>query len=349
MNLRRALLAIAIAVSLTAQFSHAAQSARAGPPPVSLPQGFSPVSAARQTGQMGRGINIIGYDPIWDDFSQARFQERHFQRIREGGFRTLRVNLQAFSHMDGSNQLDVVWLSTLDWVISQALANKLTVIVDEHDFTLCAEDLAGCRPRLLAFWEQVAQRYKDTPNQVLFEILNEPNGQLTTEAWNGLLAEALAIIRKTNPTRNVVIGPAFWNSINSLKDLQLPESDRHIIVTIHYYLPMRFTHQGASWVKEFASLSGVTWGSAEDKHRVDEDFARAAAWSAQKHRPIFLGEFGAYDKGEMEYRVRYDSYVARKAESHGWAWSYWQFDSDFLAYDMANDDWVKPIHKALVP
>ena len=37
------------------------------------------------------------------------------------------------------------------------------------------------------------------------------------------------------------------------------------------------------------------------------------------------------------------------AESLGWAWTYWQFDSDFIVYDMARDDWVQPIWKALVP
>lgn len=101
--------------------------------------------------------------------------------------------------------------------------------------------------------------------------------------------------------------------------------------------------------EEYSGLSGITWGTEEDKKHVDEDLARAAAWSRQEHRPVLLGEFGAYDKGDMESRTRYTSYVARKAESFGWAWTYWQFDSDFLAYDMAKDDWIQPIHHALVP
>ncbi len=331
---------------MTAQFGLAAN-ARPGAMP--LPSGFKAISPYKQVNQMQRGINIIGYDPIWQNFATARFQQRHFDRIKAGGFQTLRVNLQSFSHMNSYNRLDPEWLATLDWVIERAVADKLNVIVDEHDFTLCGDDLAACRPRLLAFWEQVAERYKDTPNQVMFEILNEPNGQLTSETWDALLKDALAIIRKTNPTRNVIVGPANWNGIDHLKDLQLSESDRHIIVTVHYYLPMRFTHQGASWAKEYASLSGVTWGTEEDKHRVEEDFARAQAWSVREKRPILLGEFGAYDKGDMASRVRYTSYVARKAESLGWAWTYWQFDSDFLAYDMKKDDWVQPIHAALIP
>ena len=51
----------------------------------------------------------------------------------------------------------------------------------------------------------------------------------------------------------------------------------------------------------------------------------------------------------MDSRVRYTSHVARTAEALGWAWSYWQFDSDFIVYDMAKDDWVQPIWRALIP
>jgi endoglucanase len=304
---------------------------------------------ADQVVAMRRGVNIIGYDPLWQDFAKARFHERHFQLIHEGGFQTVRVNLQAFEHMDAQNRLDPAWLKTLDWVVRNALSNDLTVILDEHDFGYCSDHADLCRTKLLAFWQQVAEIYKDAPPSVIFEILNEPNGQMNVERWNALLKEALAVIRTTNPTRNVVIGPAFWNSIGYLDKLDLPEDDRHIIVTVHYYSPMQFTHQGASWSKETANLSGVTWGSDAEKQRLVKDLGGAEQWSKAHNRPILLGEFGAYDKGPIEPRVLYTSWVARTAESLGWAWTYWQFDSDFIVWDMAKDGWMEPIHKALIP
>jgi endoglucanase len=233
--------------------------------------------------------------------------------------------------------------------VKNAIANDLTVILDEHDYGACAQNADTCRTRLLAFWQQVGEAYKDAPSNVVFEILNEPNGALTDESWNALLKEALALIRQTNPTRNVVIGPAFWNNIHHLDKLDLPADDRHLIVTVHYYLPMTFTHQGASWNKETAHLSGVTWGSDAEKQTVADDLAGVQEWSKAHNRPILLGEFGAYDKGPMESRVLYTSWVARTAESLGWAWAYWQFDSDFIVWDMARDGWVEPIRKALIP
>jgi endoglucanase len=319
-----------------------------GPEPNAANQ-FVTVDPFVQVKEMQRGVNIIGYDPIWNNFSRRRFKQRYFKMLHDAGFNIVRVNLQAFRHMDNLNRLSPEWFKTLDWVVDNALANGLTVILDEHDYVPCGEDAVMCRTKLMAFWEQVAPRYKNEPNRVLFEILNEPNRAVTTELWNSMLKEALGIIRATNPERNVVIGPSWWNNINSLKTLELPKEDRHIIVTVHYYLPMRFTHQGAPWNKETAHLSGITWGREADKQAVLADFAGVQAWSKANDRPILLGEFGAYDKADMDSRAKYTATVARTAESLGWAWTYWQFDSDFILYDVDKDQWVEPIRKALVP
>jgi len=126
------------------------------------------------------------------------------------------------------------WFATLDGLVHAALAQGLTVILDDHDYWICARNADDCRTRVLAFWTQAAEHFKDAPAQVVFEIVNEPNGAMDAR-WNALLAEALALIRRTNPTRNVIVGPAFWNNVAWLDRLELPASDRHIIVTVHYY------------------------------------------------------------------------------------------------------------------
>src|SRR5207344_2247071 len=111
----------------------------------------------------------------------------------------------AFGFMNEKYELPAKWFATLDGLVDKALAQKLTVILDEHDFGLCGKNVDACRPRLMAFWTQVGAHFRNAPEQVVFEILNEPN-QAADASWNSLHAEALAIIRKTNPTRNVIIG-----------------------------------------------------------------------------------------------------------------------------------------------
>jgi endoglucanase len=224
------------------------------------------------------------------------------------------------------------------------------VILDMHEFHAMAEDPAGRKAQWLAFWKQIAPRFKDAPDELVFELLNEPFGKLTPELWNEYLKEGLAVVRATNPSRAVILGGGSWNSIDGLQKLVLPEDDRNLIATVHYYTPMEFTHQGAPWSKENKDRLGVPWtGTDQERRRIELDFARAQQWAIEHDRPLYLGEFGAYDKAEMDSRARYTAAVARTAERLGWSWGYWQFDSDFVVYDVAKDAWVEPLRKALVP
>jgi endoglucanase len=295
-------------------------------------------------------VNILGYDPIWRSRDQARFQAKHFRLLKEAGFQSVRVNLHAFRHMDRTTPwtLRPEWLATLDWVVAQATTNGLQVILDLHEFNAMGQDAPALKAQFLSFWRQLSQHCRTAPDSVLFEILNEPCKTLTPDLWNQYLREALGVIRESNPTRTVIVGPAFWNSIDHLGELELPAADRHLIVTVHYYKPMAFTHQGAPWSSE-KDRSGVTWGAEAERQAVRDDFARVSRWASEHGRPVFLGEFGAYDKAPAESRARYVAFVARTAEAAGWSWAYWQFDSDFLLWDMDRDTWVETTLRALIP
>ncbi len=306
--------------------------------------------AFSQNQKLGRGVNILGYDPIWKSPEKARFQAKHFQLLSAAGFNSVRINLHAFGQMHATNHyaLPETWFKVVDWALAQAQTNNLRVILDLHEYNRLGDDPDGNKEKFLAFWRQVSARYQNAPDSVVFEILNEPSKKLTPALWNEYLAAALAIIRENNPTRTVIVGPAFWNSIDHLDELQLPENDRHLIVTVHYYTPMEFTHQGTSWTGQTGKL-GVEWlGNEKDLQQIKTNFDKAQAWAAKHNRPIFLGEFGAYDKAPMDSRARYIGQVARAAEQMGWSWAYWQFDSDFILYDIPHDAWIEPIKEALI-
>ncbi len=324
---------------------------------VLLLTGVWPVAAAQkqavdpfvQNQRLGRGVNIIGYDPVWRSRDQARFKVGYFRVLKDAGFNNVRINLHPFRYMKQGEDyaLPASWWEVLDWAVTNALESDLMVILDLHEFGAMGNDPEGNKPRFLAFWRQVSERLRDAPDQVLFEILNEPSRKLTSGMWNQYLQEALAIIRKTNPTRTVIIGPAGYNAIGQLAELKLPEDDRNIIVTVHYYSPMDFTHQGAPWAGRADKL-GVEWkGTDAEKAVVEQDFARAQAWAKEHNRPIFLGEFGVYDKAPMESRVRYLTFLVGTAQKLGWSWAYWQFDSDFVLYDVQSDKWIEPVRDAL--
>jgi endoglucanase len=251
--------------------------------------------------------------------------------------------------MDSQNKINPGWLETLDWVVTKGLDANLMIILDLHEYTTMADNPEAKKEMFLSFWKQIAPRYKDKSANVLFELLNEPNQKLTVEMWNTFLAEAIKVIRESNPDRTLIIGPGNWNGIESLSTLKLPDNDRNIIATVHFYHPMRFTHQGAAWASDYKNLSGIKWtGTQDEKKEIESKLKVASDWSIKNNRPIFLGEFGAYDKGDIDSRARYTSFVARTAEKLGFSWAYWQFDSDFIVYNIDEESWVEPILDALM-
>lgn len=306
-----------------------------------------------QNKRLGRGVNVFGYDPAWSAPDQRRMQDEHFRLIKDAGFSHVRISLHPFRHMAGADEghrIEAEWSVVLEWVLEQALANGLMVILDCHEYEAMAQDPEGLKPKWLAFWRQVAPRYAGAPDTVVFELLNEPYSALTPELWNAFLVEGLALVRESNPNRTIVIGPGEWNSIDKLGELVLPEDDRNIIVTVHYYEPFTFTHQGAPFEEGRKDDVGHEWHRTEAERRaIESDFLTVQRWAMANERPILLGEFGAYDAAAMESRARWTSFVARLAESHGWSWSYWQFDDDFVVYDIDAGRWVEPLRDALTP
>jgi endoglucanase len=316
---------------------------------VTASPGAAQDKAAAMAKQMAGGVNILGYDGIWDGGVDAPFKRRYFKMIRDAGFHHVRINLSAFKHMDSRGDLDLRILEHLDWVLEQASANDLIPIIDEHDYDECQRNPDDCGVKLRAFWKQLADHYANRFPTAVFELLNEPGGKMTAAWWNTFIQSTLPMIRVTNPRRTVIVAAINSEDPREIRKLLLPPQDRNIIVTVHYYKPISFTHQGAPWSLRFALLRGIDWGGENDKRQVTSDLETIDTWAKEEARPIYLGEFGAYEAAAMDARVRYTSFVARTAERLGWPWAYWQFDHDFALFHTDTDQWVTPILNGLMP
>lgn len=161
-------------------------------------------------------------------------------------------------------------------------------IVDVHHYEEMISDPHGHKARFLGLCSQISEHFASSPDTLYLELLNEPWGDhLTAELWNSILAEALDIIRRKNPTRPVVVGPVMWNSYHALNRFVLPEKDRNIIVGLHNYEPFEFSHQGAYWVNPVPP-AGQQWGSDEAMMKmVNDGLDRTAAWGGRA-RPAFV-------------------------------------------------------------
>ena len=277
-------------------------------------------------------------------------KEEYFVDIAEAGFDSVRVPIRwsAYTRYEPPYEISEQIFNRVDWVIEQAFANNLAVIINVHHFDAIMEMPEIQVDRLIAIWTQIAERYQNYPDTLYFELLNEPHEKLDSETWNLIFPQVLTAIRQTNPARYIIIGPDQWNSVDRLDTIILPEEDRRIIVTFHYYKPHEFTHQGASF-STAADVKDRPWGSDGEIQALKDDFDRALAWSEAERRPIFVGEFGVFAQTPIDYRVVWLSTVRSEAEARGFSWAHWDFGTDFAAYKLSKREWREPILEALIP
>jgi endoglucanase len=302
--------------------------------------------------KLGRGVNLgnaleAPKEGAWGVTLKAEY----FKAIKDAGFDSVRLPVNWANHAgkDPPYAIDAEFARRVQWAIDQAAANNLNIIVNVHHYDGINQDPDKHLPRLIGLWTQIAERYRDRPAYLYFELLNEPHDKLTEAKWNKMIPELLKTVRKTNPTRPVIVGPGQWNGIAALDKLELPKEDRNLILTVHFYDPFHFTHQGAPWMKEAAKWKGTKWtGSDDEQTAIRNSFEKAARWAKERERPVFLGEFGSYEAADMESRARWTRFVAREAERVGFAWSYWEFCSGFGAFDPATDKWRVPLKAALL-
>ncbi len=310
------------------------------------------VDAFTMNARLGRGVNFGNALEAPNEGEWGiTLETLHFQRAAEAGFNTIRLPVRWSAHALDNPPYTISsgFFARIDWAIDRALENDLNIIINVHHYEGMDADPENHMERWLAIWRQIAERYKDRPDGVLFELMNEPHDQLHANAWNDALRDALAVVRETNPVRNVVIGPTSWNNTDALSSLKLPDDD-HIIVTVHMYEPFQFTHQGADWVDGSDAWLGRRWtGTPQERAFVTNILTRAANWGQQRGRPMFVGEFGAFSTADMESRALWTEHVARECERLGMSWAYWEFMSGFGLYVPSVDLFREELREALVP
>jgi endoglucanase len=311
-----------------------------------------PTDAVAANKALGRGVNLgNALDAPTEGAWGMKLEADFFKEIKAAGFATVRVPIKWSAHAEAEAPytIEPKFFERIDWVLEQCAANKLNVILNVHHYDELDKEPDKHVARLVGLWKQIAGRYKDRPSTVYFELCNEPHDKMTEEKWNEAVPKVLAEIRKTSPSRPVIVGPGQWNGIRALAKLKLPD-DANLIVTVHYYSPFEFTHQGAEWADaKIRNLSGIKWeGTDAELASLRKDLDIAAKWAKENKRPVFLGEFGAYSKGDMASRAKWTRAVAREAEARDFSWAYWEFGAGFGAYDREKKEWREPLLKALL-
>jgi endoglucanase len=293
---------------------------------------------------IGRGVNFGNMleaptEGAWgltvtDDF---------IDKAAAAGFTAVRLPVRWSNHASTTAPftIDSLFMNRVASVVDKLLAKGLVVILDMHHYRQLDGDPldagefavpdAVVDVRFIMLWDQIATHFQARSARLVFELYNEPHGRQNGEPWNVLAARTVGVVRKTNPDRVVVIGPTTWNSATDLHLLKIP-NDANVILTIHNYAPFSFTHQGAEWISPVLP-TGVTCCGATQVAEMTAPLDVARTWSAAKHYPVFVGEFGAYSKADSASRMSFNRTMRDAMEARGMSWSYWEFAAGFGVYD----------------
>lgn len=210
--------------------------------------------------------------------------------------------------------------------------------------------------RFMHLWSEIAECFKDYPEQVAFEPLNEIVLSEVKDAWNEILASYIHLIRSIAPRSWIIVGGVCYNNVMSVPLLEVPVDDR-IVYNFHCYEPMVFSHQGAYWVEDMPldfrvgypktleeyreistalsrkNLAGAIFheGISEIGEGFFEDIFRPALEKAEKDGvALYCGEYGVIDKANNEDKIRWLEDIHSVFKKHGIGRALWNYkEKDF--------------------
>lgn len=293
---------------------------------------------------MGMGTNLGNTLEAPEEGQWApKATEADFDAFKAVNFTTVRVPVRWDKHTGTTSpySVDETWMKRVETVLGWSLERGFVTLVNVHhdDWLDDQSNFDTMLPRFEAIWEQVATRFKNADQKLVFECFNEPH-VMSVAQINKLTEVCVKTIRKTNPSRVVMISGLRWDNptwILSNPDALVIPDDKQLMLHIHNYDPSKYT---------FKTHTVNTWGSASDRAALKNWTEGIQAWSEKHNLPIFYGEFGVTHAGQSN---RLDWYVAHYEAivKFGWGASVWDDCGGFKVYDRKTNTWDNGVLKAL--
>ncbi len=317
----------------------------------------------RVVNDMGAGINLGNtFDAVDDNavpgdanmylesawVQDVKTTKEMIDTIKASGFKTIRIPVSWNDHVDADFNINSEWLNRVQEVVDYAIDDDMYVIINihhdnEYDYMFPKyEYLDNSKKYVNAIWSQVAEKFSDYDEHLVFETLNEPRVKGSNYEWwytssSDECREAQDCINQYNQTavdairkaggkndRRYIMVPAYCAKSQSAitNDFKLPKDTvkNRLILSVHEYIPYNFAMSGPDDNGSVTNFAAEGDDGAEISNLMDTLYV----CFIQKGVPVIIGEFGARNKNEnTEDRENYASYYYDAARARGITCCWW--------------------------
>lgn len=300
-----------------------------------------------ESNPIGSWWNPVGKSPqAWEQqWGQPVTTQKIIDAIAEKGFNVIRIPVTWGIHCNADDQIDEAWMNRVQQVVDMVLTAGCYCILNVQHDTGSAEnrwlyanidDYPAISARFQKLWQQIATRFRDYDDRLVFEAFNEilsrenewgdPADATCYEAVNRLEQDFVNVVRQTggnNEFRNLLVNPYSAGSTQAKLDgMQLPTDihANHLLCSVHSYDPYWFCNDDATATDYYINIF-----DASCQQEIDQIFARVHKRFAEDFGvPYFFGEFGAIGTHpDMAERIKYAQYMTRKFREYNTTGLWW--------------------------
>lgn len=280
-----------------------------------------------------------------------------FSALYDSGVNAVRIPVTWRDHIDDDGRISVTWLDRVQEVVDYAYDLGMFVIINVHhdgggdpDFGawICnaADDYESTLVRYTNLWSQIAERFKDYDEHLIFESMNEVgfDGLPTAQAYetlNGLNQAFVDLIRSTdgkNPVRHLLIA-GYWTDIKMTCSSLFHMPDDPVgrcIVSVHYYTPWDFCTTN---IKN-------TWGTEDEQREMENLIGMMKTNFTDNGIPVIIGEYAA-SGNDFDSCVFFCEKLVSLCHDYGIATFLW--DNGNGQFDRYTNTWrSEQMHSALI-
>lgn len=269
-------------------------------------------------------------------WGNPKLTEQFVLAVKSAGFQSIRIPVSYLNKIDDNNgyQIDSAWLDRVQEVVDYCVKNDMYAIVNMHGdgytsinggWLLCgSSDQTKIREKYKACWKQIATRFKDYDEHLIFESMNEefdgtygdPNRTYyeNINTYNQIFVDTVRQTGGNNDKRWLLI-PGWNTDINytvgdygfALPTDQYLSSDvaageKRIMISVHYYAPWEFCGTESQAVTQWGSKATdstkkASWG---DESYMVSQFKKLKDKFVSQGYPVVIGEFGAINKSSID-------------------------------------------------